>query len=147
MINLRPIPNLKDTSQTELNRLVFDINDRLQQLTPTVKGQGKTLAGAITADQANIATSVQLGSGSYFEGSAIQALTITGFMAGDDGQLVIFKNTSSYTYTLAYESTADPAPNRIKTRSASDYSLAANGAVLLEYLGVQQRWYVVSAVV
>jgi hypothetical protein len=73
------------------------------------------------------------------------AISITGLLAGIDGQVLLLTNdstNSAYTITLVYESGSSAVLNRIRCPGAANLVLRAQGSVWLYYFG--SRWRVIA---
>lgn len=75
------------------------------------------------------------------------AFTVTGIEGGYDGQKVMLYNSTVENMTIADNSSASAAGNRILTGSAAggDYLLAGQGVVTLAYSALKAAWIFVSA--
>lgn len=99
-----------------------------------------TSPATITADQNNYAPTPAR----ITRVASDAARTITGLVAGLDGEVRQFINVGSNNIILAHESGSSTAANRFLTTTAASVTVAANGAVGLVYDGTTQRWRVFS---
>lgn len=142
-MDLQPIPPVNAADPTALDKLVYDINERLSKVASTDVGQGQTLSGSL--DVVNgLANDQQLGEGVYFEVSTPQVCTLTGFAGGVNNRQAFVKNVGSTNITIAHESGSSGAANRFKTRTAANVTLSANDVVQLIYSGKASRWIVLT---
>lgn len=85
-----------------------------------------------------------IGTGDIFRLSSDAARTITGVVAGTNGQAILLVNVGSHAITLAHESSSSTAANRLTVPWAGNYVMDANGgAALLVYFTASSRWRVV----
>lgn len=70
--------------------------------------------------------------------------TLTGIRNGVEGRTLLIENLGAGAVTLAFESAASDAPNRIYTRLGTDHVLQTGQTALVGYLN--QRWRVASPV-
>ncbi len=90
----------------------------------------------ITADQNNY----DLGDGSYYTVTSDAARTITGFVAGSDGERKLLMNKGGFTITVSNESASSTGANRVLNASGADASWPALGFLNLVYDGASARW-------
>jgi hypothetical protein len=72
--------------------------------------------------------------------------TITGIVAGTDGQIIVVQNSGSGNMTIRNSNNSSSASNRIITGSGSDFVTSGTGSVTMIYDGDQSRWVVISTV-
>lgn len=109
-----------------------------QQVTPTVNVVASPTA--LSTNQNDYA----LPTGDIIRLAATTAVTITGIIAGYDGQAELLINVGSSAITLAHASTGSAAANRLAVQWAGNYVLDANGgSALLVYDATSQVWRVV----
>lgn len=70
------------------------------------------------------------------------AVSITGLLAGTDGQVKIVYNASSFNVTLSHNSASSSVGNRFFAYNAADYVLAANCGVTITYDSTSGYWRV-----
>lgn len=71
------------------------------------------------------------------------AITVTGFVAGNDGQVkMIYNASSTNTVTLVHQSTNSAAANRFFVHNQADYVIAANNGLSVVYDGTAGYWRV-----
>lgn len=71
------------------------------------------------------------------------ARTITGFVAGTAGRVVVLVNVGSFAITLSHQSTSSTAANRVIVPWSADYILDPAYAAVLVYDGTTSRWRIV----
>lgn len=71
------------------------------------------------------------------------ARTITGFVAGTTGRVVVLVNVGSFAITLSHQSTSSTAANRVIVPWSADYILDPAYAAVLVYDGTTSRWRIV----
>jgi hypothetical protein len=109
-----------------------------QQVTPTVNVVASPTA--LSTNQNDYA----LPTGDIIRLAATTAVTITGIVAGYDGQAELLINVGSIAITLAHASTSSAAANRLAVPWAGNYVLDANGgSALLVYDATSQVWRIV----
>ncbi len=72
--------------------------------------------------------------------------TLTGIVAGTDGQILTIMNAASQSAILKNSNTGSTAANRILTGTGSDLTLPTNASITLVYDNSSNRWRVVGAV-
>lgn len=70
--------------------------------------------------------------------------TVTGIVAGEDGQMVTLYNPTGNAMTIANDSASSTAANRILTTTFADITTSGPGTVTLFYSANESRWIVVS---
>jgi len=93
----------------------------------------------ITSDQNNYA----LPSATVARLSTDASRTITGFVAGDTGQIAYIINVGSNDLVLANESGSSSAANRILTGLGANITLSQNHTVTILYDGTSSRWRII----
>lgn len=73
---------------------------------------------------------------------SVTPFTLTGIRNGVEGRTLLIENLGTAAVTLAFESAASDAPNRIYTRLGTNHVLATGQTALVGYLN--QRWRVAS---
>jgi hypothetical protein len=130
-----------------LTNFLKDVNGNFQTLYDESTGRGAASVAQSLVVTSGLASAPLLQSGVLFEFSAPVATTIPGFGGGYGGRVVVIKNTSTNTYTLAHESRSALPEERIKTRSGSAVTIAGGAAMALIYDDVQSRWLPIVSVV
>lgn len=83
---------------------------------------------------------VAIDSMSYYRITAPTAVfTITGFANGQNGQILILYNATSYTMTLGNQTTSSTA-NQINTCTGSNLTISSGGLVTLRYNSTLAKW-------
>ena len=105
----------------------------------------RTTAGTpaqITADQNNY----DLGTSGWRRLSSNASRTITGFVAGLDGDEVLLVNVGAQDIVIANQDTASAstAANRVITGTGASITLAPDDTALIKYDGTNQRWRVLN---
>lgn len=142
--HLQPIPipqSLDDKTQVET--MIFAINDRLAALNSDAVGSGSSLAGALDVEH-GLANDIPMGEGVYFEISVPQAASLTGFSGGYNNRQAFVKNVGSSNITLAHESSSSLEANRFKTRTGASVVMGANDIVQMIYSAKVGRWIVLT---
>lgn len=130
-----------DDVREALRNLIVDLNDRFDQLSSNAVGISASISQtALTYTSGILANTPALGNSVLFQFSATQASIIPGFSGGYGGRLVVIQNTSSYTYTIAHESSSALDAHRITTRTKADLSVASGAGIVLLYDQATQRW-------
>ena len=136
-----------DDLKVLLTNFLKDVNGNFQALYDDTTGRGAASVAVSLSVVSGLASAPLLESGVLFEFSAPVATTIPGFGGGYGGRVVVIKNTSTNTYTLAHESQSALPEERIKTRSGSAVTIAAGAAMALVYDDVAARWLPIVSVV
>jgi hypothetical protein len=90
----------------------------------------------ITADQNNYAAGVGL----FQRWSSDAARTVTGMVAGQDGELRFVWNVGAQSIVLANESASSTAANRFTTSTAASLTVTAGKCALCQYDATSARW-------
>lgn len=93
---------------------------------------------SLTADQDNYSPGVGL----FQRWSSDASRTVTGLVAGVDGETRCIWNVGSNNIVLANESASSTAANRFTTATGADLTLSANKCALAMYDGTSARWRV-----
>jgi len=134
------IESLDDVREA-IRNLIADLNDRFDQLSSDAVGISASISQtALTYTSGALTNTPILGNSVLFQFSATQASIIPGFSGGYGGRLVVIQNTSSYTYTIAHESSSALDAHRITTRTKADLSVASGAGIVLLYDQATQRW-------
>ncbi len=92
----------------------------------------------ITSNQNNYALAI----GGINRLSSDAARNITGFAAGQNGEVRALRNVGSFTITLQHENASSTAANRITSTTGADVALASGGMTTMYYDGIGSRWVV-----
>lgn len=125
---------------TSAGRALLDDADAAAQLT-TLFGSGIISPSQITSDQDDYAPT-GYATATVFRLSSDASRNITGFAAGNDGQIALFHNVGAQDIVLNDESSSSTAANRFAL--TADLTLSADAVAILQYDGTSARWRAVS---
>ena len=118
-----------------------------QTIVPEVDATGTVTAPATSGSVNNWdptnGSPGNLGGLSIARESPSAALTLTGLIAGNSGQVFVVRNTSttaSDTITLSNENSSSTAANRFTLGNAAATTIPAGGSCTLRYSGTATRW-------
>jgi len=116
------------------DRLRIDTDGKIEIVNSIVLNSGSP--SQITSDQNNY----DFGTESFVRLSTDASRTITGLLAGKDGQVLVICNIGSNDLSLANQNVSSTDVNRIITGSGGTVVISADQSVTLIYDGTTQRW-------
>ncbi len=138
-------PHNDQRARQALEESARDNNLRLNNMQTRYGTLSLSDAAITLASGAN--NDVYPGYGTYAQISGpTAAFSITGIEHGALGRLLVIRNPTAYTMTIAHQSGSSSAANRIITSIAADVEMAAGTTAILIYNAAASRWHLVDPV-